>query len=132
MEQVAEGSKIEEWTRRLGRFEVAGETIARFCRREGVSESAFYAWKQKLRLATTPAGATPPAGASPRFLPVEIAPSQPASAHRAGEHSREPTCIGHIDRCSRLLCYRRQLPRPRSPVQSKGWTHDPQTTIGEM
>lgn len=83
MEQVAEGSKIEEWTRRLGRFEVAGETIARFCRREGVSESAFYAWKQKLRLATTPAGATPPAGASPRFLPVEIAPSQPATAHRA-------------------------------------------------
>jgi transposase-like protein len=95
MGQIARVGKIEEWTKRLARFEVAGETVARFCRGEGVSESTFYAWKQRLRAAATPAGAarsagtirsdsaTLPTGASPPFLPVEIAPAQPASAQRA-------------------------------------------------
>jgi hypothetical protein len=95
MGQVARVGKIEEWTQRLTRFAAAGETVARFCRREGVSPAAFYAWKQRLRQAAPPAGAIPPAGAmlpagaaplagaSPRFVPVQIAAAQPAPAHRA-------------------------------------------------
>lgn len=82
MGQVARVGKIEEWARRLARFEGAGETVARFCRREGVSASAFYAWKQRRQAAAALAGAASPAGV-PRFLPVEIAPSQPATASRA-------------------------------------------------
>jgi len=86
---IARVGKIEEWARRLARFAVAGETVARFCRREGVSPAAFYAWKQRLRQAASPASAmlpadaTPPVGASPRFLPVQIAPPQLSPTHRA-------------------------------------------------
>jgi hypothetical protein len=77
MGRVARVGKIEEWTKRLTRFEAAGETVARFCRREGVSVPSFYAWKKRLRQA--PAS---PVAASPRFLPVQITPPKAVSARR--------------------------------------------------
>ena len=40
--------KIEEWTSRLGRYEESCQTIAQFCRVEGVSQPSFYQWKKKL------------------------------------------------------------------------------------
>lgn len=76
MGRVASVGKIEEWTKRLARFEAADETVGRFCRREGVSASAFYAWKKKLRQAASPIGALP------RFPPVQITPPKPVSARR--------------------------------------------------
>lgn len=72
MGRVASGVKIEEWTRRLARYEASNETVARFCHREGVSVPSFYGWKKKLR--QTPAS---PVGASPRFLAVQITPTAP-------------------------------------------------------
>lgn len=76
MGRVANVGKIEEWTKRLTRFEAADITVARFCRREGVSVPSFYAWKKKLRQAASSAGA------SPRFLPVQITPPEPVPARR--------------------------------------------------
>jgi transposase-like protein len=76
MGRVASIGKIEEWTKRLSRFAATDVTVARFCRREGVSAPAFYAWKKKLRQVASPAGA------SPRFLPVQITPPKSVSARR--------------------------------------------------
>ena len=77
MGRVASVVKIEEWTRRLARYEASNATVARFCYREGVSVPSFYAWKKKLGQA--PAS---PVGASSRFLPVQITPPAPVSARR--------------------------------------------------
>ena len=56
MGRVARVWKIEEWTKRLTRFEAADITVARFRRREGVSGPSFFAWKKKLRQAASSAG----------------------------------------------------------------------------
>jgi len=39
----------DEWRRRLERQRESGLSIAAFCRREGVSQVSFHAWKRKLR-----------------------------------------------------------------------------------
>lgn len=41
-------SKQQEWEERFQRFEESSQTIAGFCRAEGVSEASFFYWKQKL------------------------------------------------------------------------------------
>ena len=40
--------KSQQWTERLNRFEESQQTVAEFCRTEGVSEPAFYEWKRRL------------------------------------------------------------------------------------
>ena len=74
---MASVTKIEEWRRRLARFRDSRETVARFCRKEGVSEPTFYAWRK--RLGDSP-GTAP--GASSRFVPVEITVATSSSARR--------------------------------------------------
>ena len=39
----------ELWRGRLLRFESLNQTIAEFCRWEGVSQAAFYLWRKKLQ-----------------------------------------------------------------------------------
>ena len=48
MSVVRNGEKVQQWTDRLSRFRRGGETVAAFCRSEGVSEASFYLWKRKL------------------------------------------------------------------------------------
>lgn len=45
------------WRRRLARHEVGGQSVATFCRGEGVSVASFYQWRTRLQL--TPRGVTP-------------------------------------------------------------------------
>lgn len=80
MGRVAGDVKIGEWTRRLARYEASNETVARFCRREGVSVPSFYGWKKRLGQARQ--AARSPVGALPRFLPVQVTPPAPISARR--------------------------------------------------
>jgi hypothetical protein len=42
------GSKGAEWRKRLGRHRRSGLTVARFCKRQGVSTASFYAWRKRL------------------------------------------------------------------------------------
>ncbi len=42
--------KLQEWTSRLERFAVSGQTVVGFCHEEGVSVPSFYHWKKKLRI----------------------------------------------------------------------------------
>ena len=48
MSRRPDPSKQQEWEERFQRFEESSQTIAHFCRAEGVSEPSFYYWKQKL------------------------------------------------------------------------------------
>ena len=44
--------KPQQWTERLQRFEESQQTVAEFCKAEGVSEGSFYQWKRRLKLRT--------------------------------------------------------------------------------
>ena len=46
--------KTKEWTGRLKRLEKSKQTVADFCRSEGVSVPSLYHWKKRLRDVTAP------------------------------------------------------------------------------
>jgi len=58
--------KVREWQRRMTRFEEAQQSVAEFCRKEGVSSPSFYQWRK--RLARRPRPAEEAAG----FRPVRL------------------------------------------------------------
>ena len=65
--------KAQEWRQRFLRFEKSRQSIAAFCREEGVSTPSFYLWRKRLGVApAVPSDITPaPAGFRPvRFLPA--------------------------------------------------------------
>jgi hypothetical protein len=69
--------KVSEWTRRLRRHEKSGQSVARFCRDEGVSQGSFYLWKKKLR-DLLPGGCkdeSQSSHTSAQFRPVHVASS---------------------------------------------------------
>ena len=44
----SDSPKRQQWTERLARYASADQTVAEFCRDEGVSAQSFYRWKRKL------------------------------------------------------------------------------------
>jgi len=70
-------ARRELWRRRFGEFDRGTATVAEFCRRTGVSQATFYAWRHKLR-SSGQHGRRPEPGPSPAkvaslsFLPIEI------------------------------------------------------------
>jgi len=93
--------KATEWGERFERFQRAGISIARFCRREGISAVSFYLWRRKLgQKPTAGAGRIPRADAPapPRqgtFVPVRV----------LGDSSRgdQPTLIAEWPGGTRLM-----------------------------
>jgi hypothetical protein len=70
--------KEREWRERVRRREQSGDSVRTFCRRKGVRESAFYAWRGELarrreeRHAAKEQGMSAnPAGAV-RFVPLQV------------------------------------------------------------
>ena len=61
-------SKRQAWITRLLRFKQGSFTVAEFCRREGVSTSSFYLWKQRLAI-------EPPTTA---FVPLTVDDDDPS------------------------------------------------------
>src|SRR3954463_10748790 len=59
------------WAERLDRFRRSGQTVARFCAAEGVSEPSFYVWKRTLAAGADPAVPSTPA---PTLVPTCIPP----------------------------------------------------------
>lgn len=45
-------SKESTWRNHLARHAASGKSVANFCRDEAISESNFYAWRSRLRVAT--------------------------------------------------------------------------------
>jgi hypothetical protein len=48
MSRAADPAVRREWERRLERWSRSGRTIGQFCEQEGVSQSAFFAWRRRL------------------------------------------------------------------------------------
>ena len=71
--------KAPEWQRRMLRFQKAQQSVAEFCRQEGVSAPAFYQWRK--RLAGRPGPAEEAAGFRPVRLigPAEVAVKLPGA-----------------------------------------------------
>ncbi len=44
-----QGERRELWRKRVAQQESSGQSIRAFCRERGLSEPAFYAWRQRLR-----------------------------------------------------------------------------------
>lgn len=58
---------VARWRERLERWRKSGESIAEFCRREGLSPPSFYLWRRRLA-----EEASAPRGTGRAFLPVEV------------------------------------------------------------
>lgn len=65
MGRAADQSVAAAWRRRVARQRHSGAPVAQFCRQEGVSAAAFYAWRTRLRNSAQ-------AGSRPLFVPVEM------------------------------------------------------------
>jgi transposase-like protein len=64
-----------QWRKRLGRFTRSQTTVAEFCRREEVSQAAFYQWRRRLAETATAGEATIKPSSTPTFIPVQVAAS---------------------------------------------------------
>jgi len=62
--------KRQEWQRRLRRFHKSRQSIAAFCRQEGVSPPLFYLWRKRLAPAARAEGLGD--GSPAGFRPVRI------------------------------------------------------------
>jgi len=47
--------KVREWRRRMTQFEETQQSVAEFCRKEGVSAPSFYQWRKRLAQRDGPA-----------------------------------------------------------------------------
>ena len=70
--------RASEWQRRMTRFQKAGQSVAEFCRQEGVSAVSFYQWRK--RLAGQPRRAEETAG----FTPVRLVAGTSVTVHLPG------------------------------------------------
>jgi len=66
--------RVGVWGERLRRYERAGQTVADFCRREGVSVPSFYQWRKRLAssIVQPSTGATRRAPQTPVFQQVML------------------------------------------------------------
>jgi transposase-like protein len=79
--------KRREWQRRLRRFHKSRQSIAAFCRQEGVSPPLFYFWRKRLAPAARAEGlgdVPRPASGYPGFRPVRIVPAAGVSVQLPG------------------------------------------------
>jgi transposase-like protein len=81
MARSVSGRKAQEWRRRLQRFHKSRQSIAAFCRQEGISPPSFYLWRRRLA-ETSPR--RPAARSSADFRPVRIVPAAGVSVQLPG------------------------------------------------
>lgn len=63
--------KVREWKRRMARFRELRQSVAEFCRKEGVSAPSFYQWRKRLARRSGQ-GKGNAAEATARFTPVRL------------------------------------------------------------
>jgi len=71
---------LTQWRQRLESQPVSGLSIVAFCRKEGVSQATFHAWKRKLR---------DPLSARPESCKAVTARCSPKRRAAAPKHSRD-------------------------------------------
>jgi transposase-like protein len=83
MARSQDARKQREWQGRLKRFEQSRQTVAAFCREEGVSTASFYAWRRRLTQRSSQAAREQ--GEAPRgFTPVRLVGSASITARLPG------------------------------------------------
>lgn len=75
MARRRDGRKRWQWQRRMERFERTGQSVAEFCRGEGVCPASFYQWRRRLSETSGPSVGEVPAATSGR-----LAAAVPAAA----------------------------------------------------
>ncbi|HEX2462906.1 MAG TPA: transposase [Vicinamibacterales bacterium] len=81
MARSSDPAKAAQWRERLERFGSSSVSVARFCRREGVSVASFYHWRKKLAVGVdSPATRRRVASQPCAFQPVTVVPTWPAIA----------------------------------------------------
>ena len=78
-----DGAREVFWRGALAKFSAGGLSIRAFCRREGLTESAFYAWRRELRLREGEAALA--LEGRPAFVPAVLAATTPSAAPAADE-----------------------------------------------
>jgi len=107
------------WRRALARQRESGLTVRAFCRREGVSEPSFYAWRRVVRerdAERRPTAKRQPT--RPGFLPVVLreAPTRDGGiviAWRGGRRMHLPATV-HPDRLAELVRALEASPAPEA------------------
>ena len=76
MSRETDSAREGVWRERLEKQKQGPWSVAEFCRREGVSQPAFYHWRRRLRMVSQKDGGAKAVHSSqPRFVPVELPPS---------------------------------------------------------
>ncbi|MEQ9379639.1 MAG: hypothetical protein RJP95_02160 [Pirellulales bacterium] len=94
--QQRDPAKEAYWRKVLGRFTASGLSVREFCKREQLTESAFYAWRRTIGEREEVGGSQPafvPAGrvalASPVFGAASIQPNSRSSHVSSGKNGIE-------------------------------------------
>ena len=112
MARASSVSRSRLWQQRLARFQASRQSVAEFCRQEGVSPPSFYLWRKRLSPRTVER-TEPPAGFRPVRLvaAAEVAVQLPGGTQlsRADRRCRE-SAGGDRDRGPRRCRDRRRRP----------------------
>lgn len=85
MNRMGNPQRVEVWRKRLVKQAAGPWSVAEFCRREGVSQPAFYLWRKRLGNSPRPARretATPRQAPEVEFLSLELPDSLLAAGVR--------------------------------------------------
>jgi hypothetical protein len=81
MARYSDPARAAQWRKRLERFGFSNVSVARFCRREGVSVASFYHWRKKLAVDADPSAVPQRTAHKPcAFQPVTVVPTTPPIA----------------------------------------------------
>jgi len=70
--QIASAEQAQFWRMVFETHQASGLTIKQFCKNEGISEAAFYAWRKKLMAAPKSSSLPETAAASGAFVEVAL------------------------------------------------------------
>jgi hypothetical protein len=98
MARSSDSAKAAQWRKRLERFGSSSVSVARFCRREGVSVASFYHWRKKLAAGTDSSATRRRVASQPCvFQPVTVVPTSPAIAVHLPGPARLEVPLGDVE-----------------------------------
>jgi hypothetical protein len=97
MARSSDPARAAQWRKRLERFGSSSVSVARFCRREGVSVASFYYWRQKLAAGMDSPATRRRAASQPcAFQPLAVVPTSPAIAVHLPDGTRLEVPCGDV------------------------------------
>ena len=118
MARSSDPARSAQWRQRLERFGSSNVSVARFCRREGISVASFYHWRKKLARDADPSPG-PPRIASQQcaFTPLTVVSSAPAIAVHLPGGARLEVPFGELEALRVVVC---ELLRSGAAIEEGG------------